>query len=332
MAIDPLDESVTAALRGWQIQHAAGVGVAQALESCATLCQTRETRECFQAASNRAAAGFEDILESLRPLLAPAELALLAAGWKGGRFEAVLAAAAAQRELWAATRRKVRSRMMLPVGVLLLAAFVAPLPRFLTDGSGGGYLSSALLPLAVAFLAWRCGGAWLQARSKPRGPGAGEPLKFDRFLLSLPIVGEIERQRSLAQFAGALGLLSGSGMPLLAALETCARAVPNRVYEREIRRFAAHAGQGRPLSSALGDESLWPAPFVAAVVVGEKSGALEKTLLHLSNAAREDYSRAVERLGEWLPRIAYGLVALYVIWQIFQLVSRVGGMYQGVLP
>lgn len=271
------------------------------------------------------------MLTALRPLLSAAEQSLLAAGWKGGRVEQVLAGMAARRELWARTRRRMRSRLLLPLAVLLIASLVAPLPRYFAGGGAAGYLFSALAPLAVAFLLWRAGVFLLQARARRREARVIEGLPADRLLLELPVVGEIERQMNLAEFAGLLGLLSGAGVPLNAALEACARAAPSSVYARGLMRCAGSIGQGRPLSSALLDESLWPAPFVSAVVVGEKSGALEATLLRLGNEAREEHGRAVEKLGEWAPKVVYALVALFVIWQIFQLFLMVAGLYEGAL-
>lgn len=331
MTIDPLDESVTAALRAWQVQHGAGLSVAQTLESCATLCRTELARDCFRAASKRAADGVEAMLGALRPVLSAAELALLAAGWEGGHVEQVLAGMTARRELWAQARRQMRSRLVLPLAMLLVAALVAPLPALFAGGGILAFLFSALAPLAVAFLLWRAGVSLLQARARRREAPVIEELPADRTLLGLPVVGEMERQRNLAEFAGLLGLLSGSGLPLSAALVACARAAPSSVYGQAIMRCAEGVGKGLPLSSALRDESVWPAPFAASVVIGEKSGTLDETLLRLGNEAREEYGRAVEKLSEWLPRIVYCLVALFVIVQIFMLASRLAGIYEGAL-
>jgi type II secretory pathway component PulF len=331
MGIDPLDEKVTAALRAWQTQHGAGLDVARTLESCAAVCPPGEARECFLTASKRTADGIEELLKALQPALSVAERSLLRAGWKSGRVEQALAAMARRRELWAQARRRMRSGMLLPLGVLLLASLVGPLPGLIADGSFAWYLVSALAPLAVAFLLWRASVRFLQKRARLRETSPSEAVRTDRILLGLPIVGEVERQRNLAEFADLLGLLCGAGVALKTALEACALAAPSSVYWQEIMRCAGIVGQGQPLSSALRDESLWPAPFVAAVVVGEKSGSLDETLLRLGNEAREEYGRAVGKFSEWLPRIAYCVVALFVILQIARLVWTLAGVYREAL-
>src|SRR5438477_7309775 len=102
MPADPLDHSVTEALRAFRVQHGAGVSVAKSMETCATVCTLPTGHDCFLDASNRAEKGesIESLLQALSPVLSEAERAIIAAGWNGGRIEAVLDSVVSQRELW----------------------------------------------------------------------------------------------------------------------------------------------------------------------------------------------------------------------------------------
>src|SRR5438045_3946421 len=100
MPIDPLDHSVTEALRAWRVQHSAGIDVMQSLNQCAQLCRDDIARTAFQNAAQRATSGegHAGMLDALRPALNEAERAVINAGWQSGRVESVLDAVVTQRE------------------------------------------------------------------------------------------------------------------------------------------------------------------------------------------------------------------------------------------
>ncbi|HEY3320352.1 MAG TPA: type II secretion system F family protein [Planctomycetota bacterium] len=319
--VDALDQSVTEALRAWRVQHGAGIPLAQSLQSCATVCESSTARNCFDEAARRSADGrdIESLLEALAPLLPEGERALIAAGWRSGRVEAALDGLVSHRDLWANVRRKIRARLVLPGLVLLLASLVAPLPGLLANnGTLGGYLFSALLPLGAAFVIWKMATGALAWRT------AG----MDQFLLSLPVVGPFERVRARSQVATLLGQLLGAGLGVQVSLEICARAVRSETYRQDVLRCAEIVGRGRPLSDALKPGPLWPAEFAGAVAIGEKSGSLDETLARIGRAETERMERAAEAMADWIPRLIYALIALYVIWQIAMLVMNVAGLYQ----
>ncbi|HYG78346.1 MAG TPA: type II secretion system F family protein [Planctomycetota bacterium] len=322
MAIDPLDHSVTEALRTWRVQHNAGISVSDALDGCATICADPAGRSCFQQAAVRASSGdgIGGMMDCLKPALCESERAVIVAGWQSGRVEAVLDSVVAQRELWYAARQKIRAKMALPVIVLLIASFVAPLPAFIGGNSGvGGYIASALLPLAVAYALWRLLERTLAARNPAN----------DRLLLKLPIVSGVEINRSLSEFASTLSVLLGAGISISNALEICARSASNSIYREGIKGFAERVTKGGvPLSSVMRSGPLWPQQIIHMIEVGEKSGNLDAMLGRIASACRDDYTRAIEELAAWLPRLLYALVAGFIILQILRMVIMVSGFYQ----
>ena len=324
MPIDPLDRSVTEALRAWRVQHNAGIDVTSTLTSCATLCSTLEAKATFQNAAQQTQTGGDigGILNALRPTLSEAERAVISAGWQSGRVESVLDAVVEQRELWSAARSKIRSQLVLPFFILLFASFVAPVPAFIAGRIGfGGYVLSAGTPLLVAYFAWRLLERTMATRSS----------KLDALLLEIPLLSRLEKSRCLSDFASVLSILISAGTSISIALEVCARAASNSLYRADIERFAIIVKGGNPLSSAMRTGALWPHEFIAAIEVGEKSGTLDASLARLGKQLRERYSDSVEQLAAWLPRILYGLVALFVIIQIAMLVMQIAGIYNSVL-
>jgi general secretion pathway protein F len=323
------DASVTKALHSLRTQLDAGINMAEALALSATLCTRAPARACFAEASTRATNGqsIERMLDALAPLLTEGELSTLEAGWKGGRAEAMLGAVVEQRELWETARAKIRAQMLQPALTLLLASAVAPLPAFVQGGGLATYLFFALLPLAVAFLLWRLYSACMS-------PGSHSELKsaLDRIKLKLPILCRVERNRNLAEFSTCLSNLQAAGLNIASALETCAHAASNELYAHDLAAASLVVRKGNPLTSALRPSPLWPPEFLAALRVGEASGALDETLARQARVYRDNYVRAVEAFSVWLPRLIYAVIALFVIIIILKFAFGYISLLNSVLP
>jgi type II secretory pathway component PulF len=328
MSVDVLDHSVTEALRALRIQHSSGIAVEVSLTNCANMCTAPSGRNCFLDAAKRAQKGesIESLMDALTPLLTESERATVTAGWNGGRIEAVLDSVVNQRELWYSARRKIRAQMILPVLVLFIAAFVAPLPALIQNGSMAKYLLSALIPLGICFLGWQWLAKVLWSRPAERGVGGlnsppPPPTAMDGYKLRFPILAAVERNRCLAEFSSCLSNLISAGVTISSALETCARAMSNGLYRQSVAKAAEVTKGGNLLTTALFPVELWPTDFVSTVEVGEKSGTLDEVLARYSDHARDNYVRAVDAFAQWLPRIIYGVVALFVIYNIFVLAA-----------
>jgi type II secretory pathway component PulF len=216
--------------------------------------------------------------------------------------------------------------MALPLMVLLLAAFVAPLPAFVSGGSVMGYMAAVLLPLIVALAVWQAGARMFASRVE----GGVWHEVLDLLLLQTPVVRGVERERNLGDFASLLGLQLAAGVPINRALETCARCLPNGHYRAAVTEALNQVQNGRPLSKTLGSE-LFPQEFVATVAVGEQAGALDASLKRYAAQARENYARAVQGLTAWLQRGLYVVVALFVLFNIARLALTVFAGYGSVV-
>jgi type II secretory pathway component PulF len=335
MPFDPLDPTVTEALRSWRVQEGAGVALEKTLATAARSCAGFEAQLCFIEASKRAAAGASpvELIGALEPILPPAERAVLTSGFRAGRLDRMLDYLVAKRELWHKARRQIRSKMILPVGILVAASFIAPFPAFILGGNFFVYAICVAIPLGIAFFAWRTVATFIRARQFSQGAGenAAPESGIDNTLLSIPLVARFERLRNLCEFTSVLGHLTGAGVLLSESLGVCASILPNGRYRSAAARLADGARSGRRLSEGLSADQTWPTELNAALTVGEETGTLEEACLRMANTYRDDYQRTVELLADWLPRILYALVALFVIFSIAMLVIQVAGAYQNAL-
>ena len=328
--MDLLDPTVTEALRAWQTQLEAGIAASDALRRSATFCRSRAACASFEEAARRAEKGCSpsELLDALADVLSPGERAVLAAGFKSGRTDATLAGVVEMRELWARTRRTVRTKLLLPLAVLLIACFVVPLPRFVLTGDMVQYLLNAAALPALAVFAWLVAENVLQSVARREAKGTST---LDRLVLSLPVLGGVVRARHEALVAALLCQMIAAGMLLSDALAATAAALTNGVYREEFLRLSQFVRGGRPLTEALHTGRLWPPEFTAAVEVGEQSGTLEEAFRRLGLQARERYERRVAMLAEWMPRLLYALVALFIVINIFSMLGMLASVYSDAL-
>jgi len=150
--------------------------------------------------------------------------------------------------------------------------------------------------------------------------------KRDRFLLKLPLVGQLWSRLILSRFAKVLGLLLASGVPIIKALEITGEAVVNREYKSFLVLARENLIQGGSLSATLKGSPLFPPLLTHMTAVGEKSGELDQMLIKAGNAFEKEFNANVTRsmaLLEPLLVLSMGLcvgfVVLAVLLPIFQL-------------
>jgi type II secretory pathway component PulF len=85
------------------------------------------------------------------------------------------------------------------------------------------------------------------------------------------------------------------------------------------------------VSAALQSTGVFPPVVIQFWATGEQSGRLDEMLDRLARQAEERWQQSLDHLTDWLPRIAYALVSLYIIYQISQLLAPVVGMYREML-
>ncbi|TMH08461.1 MAG: type II secretion system protein GspF [Betaproteobacteria bacterium] len=128
------------------------------------------------------------------------------------------------------------------------------------------------------------------------------------FLLRVPVMGTVLSGLDTARFASTLAILTGSGAPLLRALETAAGVVWARPIRRAAHAAAAHVREGVSLSRALATQRVFPPLLVHLVANGEHSGQLPAML---ERAAREQ-EQDVQRRLTWLAALVQPLLIVFM--------------------
>jgi general secretion pathway protein F len=144
----------------------------------------------------------------------------------------------------------------------------------------------------------------------------GGRARWDRFLLGLPLVGELALKNETARFARVLGTLLRSGVPVLTALGVVRELSGNSVLARAIDRVSEGVRRGAGVSAPLGESQAFPPMAAHMVRVGEETGRLEEMLLKLAVDLESQVRRLVKRLTGLLEPaliLVMGLVIGFIV-------------------
>lgn len=272
---------------------------------------------------------------------------MVRAGEAGGILDDILKRLALQQEKNASMRKKIKSAMIYPIVLLVIAVaaflgmmiFVIPQIGKMMQDLGGPdaelpmltqiMLSVSdlmvkyglfVLPVIVAGIVFLL--RWLKT---PKGRHV-----FHRFVLKVPAVGAIVKKVAVARFARTFSALMGSGAAVLEALEVTARAVGNVVYEDVLHDAAKQVENGKQLSTIISKSDLFP-PIVAQMLsVGEETGQTDVVLVKVADFYEEEVDVAIDGISSVIEPVmivlmggVIGLVAVGVMMPIAGLASSV---------
>jgi len=152
----------------------------------------------------------------------------------------------------------------------------------------------------------------------------------DRFLLKLPVAGEVWLKYQVAQFSRVLGTLLIGGIPLLQALDTAADSLGTQVLKKVLHHAVKLVKEGQSLSSALRQTKVFPGLSIDMIEVGESTGALPAMLGSVAEFYEDDVAtRTTAALSLIEPAImifmgifvAFVLISLYL--PIFSLADSI---------
>lgn len=118
---------------------------------------------------------------------------------------------------------------------------------------------------------------------------------FDRISLRIPIAGGILKTIYLSRFAENLSTLIAGGLPIIQALETSGSIISNSLYREAIFEATDGVRQGESISLVLSRyPHLFPPFFIQMILVGEKTGSLDKTLMNMVEFYQKEVDRAID--------------------------------------
>ncbi len=240
---------------------------------------------------------------------------LVAAGEQAGMLEPVLARLATYREKSLALRSKVKSAMLYPAAILLVAlavtsvimVWVVPAFKQVFESAGAELplptvFVMALSDFMVEYWAWMLGALAGSGMLAHRAWRRSERVRaaVDRFLLKLPVLGKIVRTAIIARWSATRATMFAAGGPLVESLGSVGGAAGNAVYHQATLRIAGAVRSGTSLAAAMQQSQAFPSMVVQMVAVGEESGALDDMLRKVAEFDESEVDAAVASLSSLL--------------------------------
>jgi len=271
---------------------------------------------------------------------------MIAAGEAGGILDTILKRLATYIEKSVKLKGEVKSAMIYPVAVIVIAAVVVGailwkvIPTFAQLFAGLG----AQLPLPTRVVIAASNGivayGWILIILLG---AAGYGLKsyyatdngrhvIDRIMLKMPILGDILRKVAVARFCRTLSTLLASGVPILDGLDITARTSGNAIIEDAILLTRSGIERGETISGPLKETNVFPSMVTQMINVGETTGALDAMLSKIADFYEEEVDSAVAGLLTLMEPVmiaflgvVVGGIVIAMYMPIFDLISKLTG-------
>jgi type IV pilus assembly protein PilC len=271
---------------------------------------------------------------------------MVEAGEAGGILDGVLQRLSTHIEKAVKLRRAVKSALIYPTAVVLIAGGVIflllwkvvpifatlfaglevalPLPTRMVIGFSNAIASFALpILILVALAAY----ALKFYYSTPQGR-----MVIDTLILKLPILGDLMRKIAVGMFTRTLGTLIASGVPMLEAMEITARTAGNAVVEKAVLEVRKAIETGRTIVDPLRETGVFPNIVVQMIGVGEQTGSLDAMLQKIADfyedevdAAVGDLLTAMEPMIILFLGVVVGGVVISMYLPLFSLIGKLAG-------
>lgn len=325
----------------------AGMPLVQSLDLLKTRIQSPVFRSVLNDIHERVRSGsaLSDAFAVHSALFPSVYTASLVAGERSGNLDAVLRRFVEYSKIIATVRRKTMSALIYPIILVSLATVLVSVIVLKVVPAFSDFYESfnAQLPLVTRVIVGISDFVltyfWLMlialvaviatVYAWARQPG--QKVRLDRWLLGLPMLGEVARKFATSQMARTLSTLLGGGLPLVNALDIAARSVGNRFIARELDAVSARVREGSSFAGALEARHVFPDVAVKMAEVGESTGALQDMLNTVADFYDEEISTNMERfvtLIEPILLVIMGIVIAGLLLALYMPLFQLGSVLQ----
>jgi type IV pilus assembly protein PilC len=232
---------------------------------------------------------------------------LVEAGEQAGILESLLDRLAVYMEKTEAIKSKIKSALMYPISVLVVAfvvvavimIFVIPAFKEVFSSFGAELPAPTLIVMGVSefFVAYwwlifgGIGGSvyfFMQAWKR----NVKMQNVMDRLMLKMPIFGVLVEKSCIARWTRTLATMFAAGVPLVDALDSVGGASGNALYADATEKIQQEVSTGTSLTAAMTNANLFPTMVLQMCAIGEESGSVD----HMLGKAADFYEAEVDEM------------------------------------
>jgi len=237
---------------------------------------------------------------------------LVGAGEAAGILDSLLDRLATYKEKILGIKSKIKSALFYPLSIIVVAfvitaiimIFVVPAFKQVFASFGADLPAPTLIVMAISdyfvqywyLIFGSVGGGvygffWIWKRSEKM------QMFMDRFMLRVPVFGDLIRKSSIARWTRTLSTMFAAGVPLVEALESVAGAAGNYEYYLATKKIQSEVATGSSLTASMQGTEVFPNMVIQMVSIGEESGSLDGMLSKVADFFEAEVDDAVEALS-----------------------------------
>ena len=146
-----------------------------------------------------------------------------------------------------------------------------------------------------------------------------------KFLMRLPVFGDLIKKAALARFCRSLSTLTSSGVSILKTLSITASSVDNPVYSKRIKMIAEDVKQGIPMGESMKGDPYFSAMVVGMINVAEQTAQIDDITGKLADFFEEELDDMIKNLSRLIEPIiivvlggAIGFLVISIMTPILQ--------------
>ena len=230
---------------------------------------------------------------------------LVEAGEAAGILDQLLDRLAVYMEKTEAIKSKIKSALMYPISVLVVAfvvtavimIFVVPAFKEVFSNFGADLPAPTLAVIAISEIFvdywWLIfggigGGLYFFMQAWRRNEKMQHVM--DRLMLQMPIFGVLVDKSCIARWTRTLATMFAAGVPLVEALDSVGGASRNYVYQAATVKIQQEVSTGTALTVAMTNANLFPSMVLQMCAIGEESGSID----HMLSKAADFYEGEVD--------------------------------------
>ncbi len=237
---------------------------------------------------------------------------LVEAGEAGGILEALLDRLAIYQEKTMAIKNKIKSALIYPVAVLVVAfvvlsvimIFVIPAFKEVFSSFGADLPAPTLIVMAMSegfvkywYLIFGIlgGGIYFFMQSWKRSVKMQKTM--DRLMLRVPVFGALVNKSAVARWTRTLSTMFAAGVPLVEALDSVGGASGNAVFSEATEQIQKDVSTGSALTASMQTTGVFPTMVIQMCAIGEESGSLDQMLGKAAEFYEDEVDEAVKGLS-----------------------------------
>jgi type IV pilus assembly protein PilC len=248
---------------------------------------------------------------------------LVEAGEAAGILESLLDRLAVYMEKTEAIKSKIKSALMYPAAVVIVAfvvvavimIFVIPSFKQVFSSFGADLPAPTLIVIAMSefFVKWW----WLIFGSIGFGGyffvqawKRNEKMQkfMDRLMLKIPVFGILVEKSCIARWTRTLATMFAAGVPLVEALDSVGGASGNSKYADATVKIQQEVSTGTSLTAAMTNANLFPSMVIQMTAIGEESGSID----HMLGKAADFYESEVDDMVAGLSSLMEPIIIVFL--------------------